>query len=153
MKLEKASREEMKKEALQRLEMLKVHENVTSDLENENILNKSEYSFGILYWLNNEEKTTVEEFENKYNVFVYHVIKTNATDFGFIYDLLFITDEKELHLESNNISDVKVLDKELWLEERKRLKAGIVLSHTKSQFSESGDIAIKNVNGGLVRLY
>lgn len=136
MKLEKASREEMKKEALQRLEMLKVHENVISDLENENILNKSEYSFGILYWLNNEEKTTVEEFENKYNVFVYHVIKTNATDFGFIYDLLFITDEKEL-----------------WLEERKRLKAGIVLSHTKSQFSESGDIAIKNVNGGLVRLY
>lgn len=136
MKLDKASREEMKKEALQRLEMLKVHENVISDLENENILNKSEYSFGILYWLNNEEKTTVEEFENKYNVFVYHVIKTNTTDFGFIYDLLFITDEKEL-----------------WLEERKRLKVGIVLSHTKSQFSESGDIAIKNVNGGLVRLY
>ena len=65
MKLEKASREEMKKEALQRLKMLKVHENVISDLENENILNKSEYSFGILYWLNNEEKTTVEEFEHK----------------------------------------------------------------------------------------
>lgn len=136
MLMEKATKEEMKNEAIERLKMLKVHEDVINDLKNENKLYRSDGSLGILFWLDEEEKRIVREFEDKYKVLVYHVIKTNTLDFGFIYDLLFITNEKEY-----------------WQEERERLKAGIVLSHTKSQFSESGDIGIKNVNGGLVRLY
>lgn len=136
MELEKATREEMKNEAIQRLNTLKVHKNVINDLKNENELNRSDGPLGILFWLNEEEKQFVREFENKYNVFVYHVIKTNTIDYGFIYDLLYITDEKEY-----------------WQEERKRLITGLVLSYTKSQFSESGDIAIKKINGGIVRLY
>lgn len=136
MELETASREEMKQEAIQRLKMLKVHENVIKDLENENTINRSDGPLGLLFWLNEKEKQFVREFENKYNVFVYHVIKTNTIDFGFIYDLLYITDEKEF-----------------WQEDKKQLKVGLALSYTKSQFSESGDIAIEKVNGGLVRLY
>ena len=136
MKLETATREEMKQESIERLKMLKLHKNVIEDLENENTLNRSNGPLGLLFWLNEKEKQFVREFENKYNVFVYHVIKTNTIDFGFIYDLLYITDEKEY-----------------WQEERQRLKVGLALSYTKSQFSESGDIAIEKVNGGLVRLY
>lgn len=136
MELGKASRGEMKQEAIERLKLLKVHEDVTKDLENENLIYRSDSPLGILYWLNEKEQQFVTEFENKYNVFVYHVIKTNTIDFGFIYDLIYITDEKEY-----------------WQEERQRLKEGLVLSHTISQFSESGDIAIENVNGGLVRMY
>ena len=136
MDFEKASREEMKEEALNRMKMLLLHQNVINEFKKENKLNKSEGPLGTLYWLDEEEGDIVKEYEKKWNVLVYHVIKTFTKDMGIIYDLLYITDEKDY-----------------WEEERKRLEQGIVLSHTKSQFSESGDIFVINVSGGLARLY
>ena len=136
MKIEKASQEEMKQEAINRMKMLLLHQNVINEFKTENKLNKSEGPLGTLYWLDEEEKGMVKEYEEKWNVLVYHVIKTFTKDMGIIYDLLYITDEKNY-----------------WEEERKRLEQGIVLSHTKSQFSESGDIFVINVSGGLARLY
>ena len=44
-------------------------------------------------------------------------------------------------------------EKGYWEEERERLKQGYVLSHSISQFNESGDILVKNKNGGLVRIF
>ena len=85
----------------------------------------------------NEEKQMVEEYEKKWNVLVYHVIKTYTVEMGAIYDLLYIPSEKED-----------------WQGILKRLKQdNILLSHTVSQFSESGDIAIQSKNGGVIRLY
>ena len=136
MKLEKASQEEMKQEALNRMKMLLLHQNVINEFKKENKLNKSEGTLGTLYWLDEEEVDIVKEYEKKWNVLVYHVIKSFTVEMGVIYDLLYITDEKDY-----------------WEEERKRLEQGIVLSHTKSQFSESGDIFVINVSGGLARLY
>lgn len=136
MKIEKASQEEMKQEAINRMKMLLLHQNVINEFKTENKLNKSEGPLGTLYWLDEEEKEMVKEYEEKWNVLVYHLIKTFTKDMGVIYDLLYITDEKNY-----------------WEEERKRLEQGIVLSHTKSQFSESGDIFVINVSGGLARLY
>lgn len=136
MQLEKASQEEMKQEAINRMKMLLLHQNVINEFKKENKLNKSEGPLGTLYWLDEEEGDIVKEYEKKWNVLVYHVIKTFTKDMGIIYDLLYITDEKDY-----------------WEEERKRLEQGIVLSHTKSQFSESGDIFVINVSGGLARLY
>lgn len=136
MKLEKASKEEMKEEALERLKLLGIHKNVIKEFKEENILNKSEGILGSLYWLNEEEEEMVRKDEKNWNVLVYHIILTNTINNGKIYDLLFITEEKQY-----------------WLEERVRLKAGYVLSHTVSQFSESGDIFVKNKNGGLVRVW
>lgn len=136
MDFEKASREEMKEEALNRMKMLLLHQNVINEFKKENKLNKSEGPLGTLYWLDEEEGDIVKEYEKKWNVLVYHVIKTFTKDMDVIYDLLYITDEKDY-----------------WEEERKRLEQGIVLSHTKSQFSESGDIFVINVSGGLARLY
>ena len=136
MKLEKASQEEMKQEALNRMKMLLLHQNVINEFKKENKLNKSEGPLGTLYWLDEEEKGMVKEYEEKWNVLVYHVIKTFTKDMGVIYDLLYIIDEKQY-----------------WEREREELKEGLVLSHTKSQFSESGDIFVINVSGGLARLY
>ena len=136
MKLEKASQEEMKQEAINRMKMLLLHQNVINEFKKENKLNKSEGPLGTLYWLDEEEKGMVKEYEEKWNVLVYHVIKTFTKDMGVIYDLLYIIDEKQY-----------------WEREREELKEGLVLSHTKSQFSESGDIFVINVSGGLARLY
>ncbi len=136
MELEKASKEEMLQEVIKRMQLLKLHNNAINDLKNDKVLNKSEGRLGILYWLDEKEKTMVKEYENQSNSLVYHVIKTYTFDMGIVYDLLFITEEKAY-----------------WEEERKRLKQGYVLSHSISQFNESGDIFVENRNGGLVRIY
>ena len=136
MELEKASKEEMLQEGIKRMQLLKLHNNVINDLKNDGLLNKSEGRLGILYWLDEKEQTMVKEYENQRNILVYHVIKTYTLDMGVVYDLLFIIDEKGY-----------------WEEERERLKQGYVLSHSISQFNESGDILVKNKNGGLVRIF
>lgn len=136
MLIEKASKEEMKKEAIERLRMLDVYNSVLNEFINEDKLNKSEGKDGILYWLDDDEQERVKEYEEKWNVLVYHVIKTYTIDFGLIYDLLYITNEKGF-----------------WEEERERLKNGLVLTHTISCFEESGDIMIKSINGGVVRVW
>lgn len=136
MKLEIASNEEMQQEAIRRMKILGLHNNVINDLKKERVLNKSEGPLGSLYWLNEEEKKMVKDYAKQCNVFVYHIIKTYTVDMGSIYDLLFFTEEKYY-----------------WKEERERLKESYALSHTISQFSENGDIFVKNINGGLVRIY
>lgn len=133
--MDNVSIEEMKQECKVRLELLKIHPNAINDFIKQNKLNKSEGNLAILYWLDKEEEKLVKEFEEKYNILVYHVIKTNALEDGIIYDLLYIT-----------------ADRELWLEEREEIDNGCVLSFTVSAFSESGDIAIRSKNGGVMRI-
>lgn len=135
MEEEKASREEMKLEAIRRLMTLKVHSDVIKELINNDRLYRSEHLQGFLFWLDDKEKEMVEEFERKRNVYVYHVIKTNTLDMGIIYDLLYITQYKDE-----------------WQFEREDAKNGYVLSYTKAHFLESGCIVIDGVNGGLVRM-
>lgn len=137
MELEIASKEEMKQQAVQIMKILKLHENVINDFVKENKLNKSETINGILYWLDDEEQQMVEEYEKRCNVLVYHVIKTYTIDDGVIYDLLYITNEKDS-----------------WEGIVKRLKQdSIILSHTICYFSENGDIQIQSRNGGVVRIF
>ncbi len=132
-----ATKEEMKQQALEIMKILRLHQNVINEFANENKLNKSETSNGILYWLDDEEKQMVEEYEKKWNVLVYHVIKTYTVEMGAIYDLLYIPSEKDS-----------------WQGILERLKQdNIILSHTISAFSESGDIVIQSKNGGVIRLY
>ena len=76
-----ANLEQMKEEALKRMEKLKLHKNVLEDFKN-GVLNKSERQNaifnGILYHLDKEEEKDViqkiKEFEEKYGGIVYHVI-------------------------------------------------------------------------------
>lgn len=136
MESEIANKEEMKQQALEIMKMLKLHKNVINDFIKEDKLNKSETVNGILYWLDEKEEKIVKEYEEKYNVLVYHVIKTYTVDEGAIYDLLYLPNEKDS-----------------WQGIEERLKEdSIILSHTLSQFGESGDIMIQSKNGGIVRL-
>ena len=131
------SKKEMKEEAIKRMKILRLHQNVLDDFINENKHNKSETSFGSLYWLDEKELEMVKDFENKHNVIVYHIIHT-FSNLGETQELLFITKEKEE-----------------WEAEKVDLKNGFALAQVivmdYSPDSEMGYIGIENINGGLVR--
>lgn len=126
----------MLEEAIKRMKMLKLHPNVIREFKEEHKLNRSESKLGLLYWLTDAEQEIVTDFENTHKgSMVYHVIKTLTQDFGVVYDLLYLTE-----------------DKEDWKIDQKYLKNNLVLSFTVTQFAESGYIQIKKANGGLIRL-
>lgn len=128
--------ETLKEKGLYMLRFLKIHINAIYDYKNKDRLNRSE-SKGILYWLSDEEKELVDNFERENtNCKVYHLIKTTTVDLGIVYDLLYVTDEEDFLKQA--IAN---------------LKDGFVLSHTITPFPESGFISVKCANGGLVRNY
>ena len=105
--------------------------------KDENKLNRSEYGYGILFWLEEHEQQLVDEFQNKHKDYlVYHVIKTETRDFGTVYDLLYV---------SPNEDD--------WILDRKELKNNLVMSYSVTEFAEFGLIKIRCINGGLTRIY
>lgn len=58
--------EEKKTEALERMEMLNLYPNIVKEFKKDGIVNMSEHG-GMLYWLTDEQKGFVEEFEAEYN--------------------------------------------------------------------------------------
>jgi len=131
-------RTELKQEAIKRLKMLKVINNVISDFEQEDKLNVSEFG-GILFWLDDEVvKKKISELEEKYGVVVYHVI-LSQTEFGTMYSFLYVSEEMEY-----------------WAEDREELERegytyAYVFNKTYPEFSEGGGIIVEPMNGGLRR--
>ena len=127
----------VKVEVLERMKLLKLHPNIIKEFEDENKLNRSEYGYGILFWLEEHEQQLVDEFQNKHKDYlVYHVIKTETRDFGTVYDLLYVTPYEDD-----------------WTLEREDLKNNLVMSYSVTEFAECGLIKIKCINGGLARVY
>ena len=126
----------IKDEAIERMELLQLHKNIIEDFKQSNKLNRSENA-GTLYWLTDEEKKLVNDFEKENaGTMVYHIIKTITQDLGIVYDLLYVTE-----------------DTEDWSIDRKYLQDDLVLSYTITENSESGFIKIKKLNGGIIREY
>lgn len=67
-------KEEMKKEAIRRMKILKLNSTVIKEFSNKGILNLSRNA--ELYHLNNEQLARVQEFEQEYNALVYHIIQS-----------------------------------------------------------------------------
>lgn len=134
----KVNKKEMKEEAIKRMKILQLHQNVLDDFMNESKLNKSDSPLGSLYWLDEEEIKIVKDFEKRHNVLVYHVIHT-FSNLGETYELLFVTTEKEE-----------------WENEKRDLKNGfafaqvIVIDYDPN--SEMGYIGVESKNGGIVRV-
>ncbi len=125
-----------KQEALERMKMLKLSDNIIREFEKDNIINMSENS-GILYWLEEKEQAIVNEFETKHDALVYHVIH-NYTEFGELYALLYVSN-----------------DEDEWGYDKDDIKCGCVLAYVKNVTddwcSEFGSIGVKPQYGGLVR--
>lgn len=130
------TKQEQKQEAIERMKMLKLYPNVIKEFEKENIVNLSENG-GILYWLDDEQKAIVNDFENEHDALVYHVIHS-FTEFGELYSLLYVSKHEEE-----------------WQTDREDLKDGYAFAYVKNVTddwcSEFGSICIKPHLGGLVR--
>lgn len=125
-----------KQEALERMKLLKLHNNVVKEFDKEGIVNLSENG-GFLFWLDSDQQAIVDEFEAEHDALVYHVIRS-FTEFGELYSLLYVSKYEEE-----------------WEDDRNDIKNGIALVYVKNMdedlFSEFGSIGIKPQFGGLVR--
>lgn len=125
--------EKMKKEAINRMKMLKLHPNIIKEFSNKNILNLSLNT--ALHHLNQEQLARVQEFEQKYDVLVYHVIQ-NGQMLSFLYVSKY---------------------QEEWEHDRNDLEEGYpfvyVANLTDESCSEFGSIGIQTYKGGVIRTY
>lgn len=127
--------EKAKKEAIERMKILKLSRNAITDFKDDDRLYKSE-DLGFLYWLYDDEEEMVKKFEKEHECVVYHVI-LSRTNIGTMYSLLYVS-----------------LDDEEWEEDRADLQNGQVLAYVVNkaapECSEIGYIGIKPQIGGLV---
>lgn len=129
-------REKQKQEALKRMKMLNFHYNTRKEYEEEDIINAS--ISGLLFWLSEEEKEWIKQWESETGNVVYHVIKNN-TGFGELLSILYVSqyeDEWEL--------DQELIEKDMVF--------AYVRNLTMSDCSEYGSIGIKQLFGGLIRV-
>ena len=135
----KVTREMKKEEAIKRMKALKIIDDAIKQFEKDDIVMVSEPPMGGLYWLNDEEKEMVREFEEEYNALVYMVVRS-FTNFGKMDSLLFVSDyDEEYEMEMEDIKD------------------GYVMTYTVNYdapwCSEMGSIVVKPMFGGLLRQY
>lgn len=130
--------EQMKQEALRRMEILKMSKNVIKQFKEENKLNLSE-SYGLLYWLDEEQQAKVKELEQRAGCVVYHVIR-DFTEFGELLSLLLVSKYEQE-----------------WKREVADLEKGIafvyVYNLSAPECSEWGSISIRPSIGGVRRIY
>ena len=130
------TKEQKKQEALERMKMLMLSPNIIKEFAKDGIVNMSE-TRGFLYWLDDEQKEYVSDFEEEHNALVYHVIH-NYTEVGEMLTFLYVSDYVEE-----------------WGYDRDDLKAGYACAYVKNldedAFSEFGSVGIKPEFGGLVR--
>lgn len=131
------TREDMKIEAMKRMRKLGLFAYVIKEFKDDDILNLSENG-GYLYWLDENQKKIVEDFEKKSGNVVYHVIRS-FTSIGEMLSLLIVSkDEEDWEMDWEDIHDGYVFS--------------YVVNLGEPMFSEYGTIAVQNRIGGLVRL-
>lgn len=129
-----ATQEEMKSEAIRRLEDLDVMSSVVSAFKRTGKIYRSEFG-GILYDLDEISKTAIGMLPEDYTP--YAVICTH-TVFGTIYDVLYVTPNKG--------------DWPYERMDRNGFCASYAYNADDPQLSEFGSIQIQNANGGIVRM-
>lgn len=131
-----ATREEMRAEAIKRLEFFKMPSKCINEFKKGNVWFSE--GFGS-YEMTNEPKLKefIKEFENKHNFVVYHAIH-NMFEFGECWSLLYVSN-----------------DKDDWKYDNDDLLNGYVMSYVwnvDDDFcSEFGTIGVKGVYGAIHR--
>lgn len=128
-------REIQKIEAIERMRMLDLYPAVIDEFKNEDKINYSERA--ILYWLNDEMKEKIREWEEETGNIVYHAVY-NIFEFGRCLSLLYVS--KYADEWSMDVEDL-----------REGYPLAYVLNLDCPDFSEYGTIGIKKAVGGILR--
>ena len=139
--MEAAQRYVMKHEAHARLQLMNVFPKAIFEFMERGVLNKSEAPLGALYWLDEDEKKIVSDYEQRTGNLVYHVTKAGSDrgDLGVMYSLYYV---------SRDFGE--------WLVDREDIAQGTPWTYTYCatypRNSESGRISVEYRNGGVVRV-
>lgn len=132
------SMEIKKAEAIKRMKALGIFPQTIQQFKRENLVSYSEPTMGANYWLDDEQKAIIKEFEQEYNALVYFAIRS-YTEFGKLDSFLFVSDyEEEWEMDNEDIKDGYAL--------------AYVYNYDVPDFSEIGSIMVKERFGGLVRV-
>jgi len=140
-KEECVSRAEKKIEAVARMKLLEIFPETIKQFEQEDLISFSIAPFGAYYWVDDEDKNRIKEFEEKHNALVYTVIRS-YTNIGKLDSYLFVSDYKdeEWEMDRNDIQHNQVV--------------AYVYNHDDPIFSEFGSIGIKLAPAaGLIRIW
>ena len=137
----KVSLEEKKIEAVARMKLLQIFPDAIKQFENSGIVSYSLPPYGALFWVDDEDKKRIKEFEETYSALVYTVIRS-YTEIGKMDSYLFVSDYKD----------------EEWTLDRADLKHkqafAYVYNYDEPMFSEIGAIGFKpTVAAGLIRTW
>lgn len=101
---EVSKEEKMVQEAVKRMKALNIIPKVIREFERDGVINKSEYG-GILYWLDDREKSVVNKFQEDTGAIVYACI-LNHMEFGDCLSLLYVSnDEEEWEYDMEDLKD------------------------------------------------
>lgn len=129
---------EKKNEAIKRMEMLDIYLETIRQFEKEGLVSYSEPPLGTNYWLTEEQRKIVRDFEEEHNALVYFGIKS-YTEFGTLDSFLFVSKYKDEWILDNN--DIK-----------NGYAYAYVYNHDVPEYSEIGLIKVQPRFGGLVRI-
>lgn len=133
----KVSKENKKKEALQRMKALGIYSESIKQFER-GMVSYSEPPMGANYWLDDEQKAIIKKFEEEYNALVYFGIRS-YTEFGKLDSFLYVSDnEEEWFMDNADIQEGYAV--------------AYVYNHDVPEYSEIGSIAVRERFGGLVRV-
>ena len=125
-------------EGVKRMKALGIMRQTIREFEKEGVVNLSE-SGGYLYWLDEEERDMVANFESEHDCTVYHVIKS-FTEYGKMYSLLYVSKyDEEWGMDEADIKHGQAL--------------AYVVNVGMPDCSEFGTIGIQPSIGGLKRTW
>lgn len=136
----KISMSEKKIEAINRMKKWGIYTPIIEGFDKYDLVAESAPPIGACYWLDDEQLKRVQEFEDKYDALVYHVIHS-YTEFGELESYLYVGDEIEE-----------------WEYDRADIPQGIAFSYVHNlsapELSEFGSIGVvKTPADGLKRIY
>lgn len=128
-----------KEEAIKRMKILKMYGPVIKDFKDNDNIMESCPPLWACYYLDDDTMKKIKEIEKKYNLLVYHVIRS-YTEFGELLNLLYVSNYEEE-----------------WEEDKLFLYDGLetayVINLDNEDFSELGMIKIMTApSGGLRRI-
>ena len=133
------SREDKKEEAIKRMRAMHVFNDAIKQFAEDDTVMVSEPPLGGLYWLNEEQKQMVQEFENEWNALVYLVVRS-YTNIGTMDNIFYVSNHKdEWGMDNDDIKE--------------NYACVYVVNHSAPDCSELGTIAFKSVGGGILRVF